>query len=344
MPRIDQRHIARTLNLSQATVSRALHGGPIAEATRQRVLAECERLGYQVHYTAQSLASGRTQNIVYAVEAFSDLAGENTHNQLIGAGESAFAAGYKLCVDLIGRTPELAAAGFMDGALIALHAPHRHEKTLAWLRETDFPVVLVDAPVEEPRIANVRIDDERAGFELTGHVLGQGHRDVVFFGLLEQSKSCAARWRGFRRAIAVRDDACGRVVPIDRWVIRPESVLEYAAAVSALKPFPTAFVAASDACAAGLIQLLAKLGLRVPTDVSVVGFGNSRWSAALTPGLTTVDLAGFQVGQSALEALLRLISGNRRRLVRNLPGELVVRTSCAAVAGKASGRPIGRNG
>lgn len=329
MTRINQQHVAKLLNISQATVSRAIHGGAVSEETRRIVFRACEQLGYKVHYTAQSLASGRTSNLVYAIEAFKDLSGEVTHNQLIGAGDRALAEGYKLSMGLIDDVPELAACGFMDGALVAIHTPAKHPEFMEWVRHTDFPVVLVDAPVEEPGIANVRIDHWQAGYELTRYVLSLGHKSVAFFGLVAGSKICTDRYQGFLSALQQEASAVGSMVEIEHWIGRPEDVLNLRYLVARLDPLPTAIIASSDACAMGLIDLLRTLGYSVPDDISVAGFGNSRWSGVMSP-LSTIDLQGVAVGKAAMDTLLRLLDGGRRRATRKVPGILVARTSCAA--------------
>lgn len=328
MSRVNQAHIARHLGISQATVSRALHGGSVSEEIRQRVADACEELGYHLHHTAHSLASGRTGNVIYAIQAFSDLSGEMTHRHLIAAGELALAKGYKVSIDTAARVPSLAASQFMDGALIAIHSPAAFPELMQWINTTDFPVVLVDVPVDGPGIANVRVDDFQAAWDLTSYLLSLGHRHLGFFGLVEDSAICMMRYEGFSAAAEQLGGVRTQVVPIERWVGRPESVSAMHDSLSSVD-MPTAFVASSDACAAGLVNVLEELGLQVPKDVSVTGFDNSRWSGGLRPPLTTMDLQSHMVGQVAMQTLLRLLQGGRRRTIRRIRAELVVRGSCA---------------
>lgn len=328
MPRVNQHHIARRLNISQITVSRALRGGAVSEETRRRVLEACAEMGYHVNHTAQSLVSGRTRNIIYAVESFTDLSGDITHAQLIGAGELALGQGYKISIDLVDRVPELAASGFMDGALVAVHSPEKHAAFMDWARRTEFPIVLVDWPVDEPGIANAHIDNHQAAMEVTRHLLDLGHRDLIFFGLVN-TVICQTRWQGVQDAVLAVPGASVRVFPIDRWVKRPEEVLAWQAQFAALKPLPTAIIASSDSCATGLLFMLTEMGIRVPADVSLAGFDNARWTMCLNPPLTTVDLQGSQVGKMAMQALLRLLAGSRRHSLRTVSAQLIVRASTA---------------
>jgi LacI family transcriptional regulator len=192
------------------------------------------------------------------------------------------------------------------------------------------PLVIMDREVPGVQAASVTTDNEQGAFEVTRLLLAAGHRRVGFLAGPRRLEPARLRLRGYRRALrlaGVADDA--------KWIRRcPFTVEGGRLAMEALlrvAPPPTAVVASNDVMALGAIQAAEKAGLRVPDDISVVGFDDIPLAALTRPPLTTVAQPVRRMGEVAVELLLAQLRGKgdaRRRVV--LEPQVVARQSTGA--------------
>jgi DNA-binding LacI/PurR family transcriptional regulator len=202
-----------------------------------------------------------------------------------------------------------------------------------------IPVVLLDRDVTPyPRRGHhdlVGIDNRRAGFLVTEHVLRLGSRRVAFVAQPNAAATVDAREAGYREALYATD------VPIDRALIHRLDPSDTASVRHLMESArPDAVVGANDRTAGRLMQTLIRLGYGVPTDVRLVGIDDVEFAALLPVPLTTLRQPSRQIGDAALGAMLERVS--RRGLVARdilLDVELVVRESCGAVEGAQGQRP-----
>ncbi len=324
--------VARAAGVSTATVSRALSGrGPVSTATRDRVLAAAEELGYVVSAAASSLATGRARAIGVVVP-FLDRWFFST--VLAGISDALVREGYDITLYSVSADPAERRRVFDDhlrrrriDAVITI-AIEMDAAESALLRTLGVPVVSIGGP--NPLLTTLTVDDRAVGRLATAHLIALGHRRVTHIGAdptIDAGSSVPAlRRRGFTETM----DAIGAdpvFEPAD-FTIEGGS----AAATRALRGDtpPTAIFAASDEMAIGAILAARELGLRVPADVSVIGVDGhelGRWF-----GLTTVDQFARGQGERAAEAALAELDGAEPAPgLGTLPFELVDRGSTGPV-------------
>ena len=197
-----------------------------------------------------------------------------------------------------------------------------------------IPVVLLDRPVlAYPRRGHhdlVGIDNRRAGYVITAHLLGLGSRRIDFVALPNAAATVDAREAGYREALY----AAG--APVDRAFVHRIDPADLSAVGAFMGPDrPEAIVCANDRTAARLMQTLGRLGVSVPRDVRLVGIDDAEYASLLPVPLTTLRQPTRQIGEAALVAMLDRIA--RRDLPPRdilLHGELIVRDSCGAAAAR----------
>jgi LacI family transcriptional regulator len=306
--RVTIRDVAAQANVSVATVSKVLNQryGVSAE-TFARVTAVIKELGYEASLVAQSLRNHRTNVIgilVADIEPFST-------ELLKGAADAIRGTGFELVVySAGGRTGDpqgweqryltRLSGTLVDGAVLVTPAVD-----LEGLPGT--PVVAVDPHTGRSPLPTIDSDNLRGGQLATEHLLELGHRRIALITGRADLKSAQQRETGYRRALV----AAG--VPVDASLVRPGDYDHDVAARSARELLsgpdrPTAVFAANDISAIAVIETALELGLRVPDDLSVVGFDNIAESALCTPPLTTVQQPIREMGHRAITLLVQLIN------------------------------------
>ena len=329
--RVSMADVARRAGVSGQTVSRVVNASPRVEpATRARVEAAMAELGYRPHRAARALRTGRTQTIGLLV---STLATVGNSRMLQAVADAADSRGYALTVVTLGADGGVAAAferlreQGVDGVVVLNEAS-------ALARDAPAPpgleLVVVDAPTDPgmaPPYNVVQSDHHGGALQATAHLLSLGHRTVHLLAGPQSSFAAAERERGWRLALADAGAPAPAVVRGD-WT----AASGYASAAGfAAAPEVTAVFAANDQMALGAIRRLSEAGLRVPEDVSVVGFDDVADAADYRPPLTTIRQDFDALGERAVAALIGGIE-HRQRLVETVPTSLVVRASTAAAA------------
>lgn len=320
--------VARLAGVSHQTVSRVLNDHPsVRPETRERVLAAVEQLGYRRNLSARALVTRRSGllGIVSSGSWRSGPAGT------LGALEQAArSAGYFVTVAIApepdpARHAEIANAFVEQGVEgVVVIAPTPGVAEVAQALSTQVPVLVVSAWDPPDGVATISVD-QRGGARLAAeHLLGLGHTDVVHVSGPTDWFDAAARVEGWHAALA---DAGVRPRPdvVGDW----SSDRGYAIGRELLDDLPTAVFAANDLMALGMLRAFAEAGVRVPDDVSVVGFDDFEGAANYYPPLTTVRQDLRALGAAALGALVEVIAGGPA-LPRRLPATLVPRASTAA--------------
>jgi LacI family transcriptional regulator len=333
--------VARVAGLSVATVSRVLNDkGPVRAETRLRVLATVEKLGYVPHSAARSLSTRRTMSIGVLLP---DMHGAFFSEIVRGIDLAARAAGYHLLVSGSHSDPAETAAllqtlhGRVDGLILMTPALGG-----AWLQKAlprRVPVVLLNDDGTDERHHSLRIDNRRGARLAVAHLIELGHRAVAFLGGPMGNADAAERLAGYREALLAGGLALDGHLELSG-DFGEESGLLAGAKVTALIPRPTAIFAANDAMAIGCLAALRERGLRVPEDVSLVGFDDVPIARYLTPALTTVQVPIAELGRQAMALLLAAVDGRPGHPERPAAGPthtvinptLAIRASTAAAA------------
>ena len=324
--------VAREAGVSTATVSRVINDRRhVRETTRQRVEAAMARLGYVANRQARGLAGGRSRMIGLLVHEL----GSSYFTQVIRGIDSAVASiGYDLMlytsharVEAEARHATELATGPVDGVIFVLAVdPSQYVETL---RNRGMPFVMLDHSHELTGTTFVSASNRSGSREAIDHLLGLGHRRIGFITGKPGVSSARERLAGYRDALASADIAYAHELVVGGDFLEHRGY-EATQQLLALDTPPTAVFTSADTAAFGAIKAARDLGLRVPDDLSVVGFDDIPEASLVMPPLTTVRQPLKEMGATAVRLLQRLMDEpdtTPRRTV--LETELIVRGSTA---------------
>jgi len=321
--------LAAYLNLSPSTISYVLNDSPgrsIPSATRDRVKAAAAKFNYRPSMIARTLQGKRMQTIGVLLPEL----GEGYHSQVLsGIGDLLIREGYFYFTvhhrhkqDLISAYPDLLRSRGVDGILAIdthLDAP------------LPLPTVLVAGHTELPGVTNVILDHQLAAKLALDHLYELGHRKIAFMKGQPFSSDSDIRWASTvevarKLGLEVSEEL---TVHLEKDSHSPEiSYPGIRRLIQSGRHF-TAVLCFNDVSAMGSIRALHEGGLRVPTDVSVLGFDDIQSAAYQVPSLTTVRQPLQKMGSTAAELLLKKLAGKSTPDVVHVEPELVVRESTA---------------
>lgn len=326
--------IARIAGVSKMTVSNVINGKKgVAEETRQRIMEVIQETGYIANRSARNLASGRTRTIGLVVPKLNSNYTLYIGEILRGAGDAADQSHWDLLVCTTSddeerefRRIQSLASGLADGILVLL--PRAEQSYLALLQETHIPVITLDHGLIETPLPSIDVDNHTGGRLATQHLLDLGHRRIGFVGGT-YSRAHLERLAGYREVLEENG------IPVDETLIAQgdysqPSGFQAAEQLLDLTAPPTAIFALSDAMAFGIMESAGRRGLRIPDDLSVVGFDDIPMAGWVHPQLTTIRQPLYKLGETAINLIIAMTDGETlpgQRML--LPVELMVRASTA---------------
>jgi LacI family transcriptional regulator len=335
------RDVARTAGVSVSTASRVLSGSshPVSEATRTRVLATADRMGFEPNRVARALATARSQTIGVVVHDVSDpyfaeivrgledVAGARDHALFVSSSDRDPDKELALVRAFVANRVDaivLAASGLTDARYLsqATSVLDRFES------RGGVVVSLSQHPYPAPRVTF----DNRGGAEaITRHLLELGHRRIAYLSGPPELVVSSIRLAGVRAAL----EAGG--VDLDESLVEcgwfsMEGGAEATGRLLA-RGRPTALLAGNDLMAIGALRRLLDEGLRVPQDVSVAGFDDIEFAAYASVPLTTVHVPLTRLGRLGAQLVLDLLAGNRPTELPSVGAEVVVRASTGPAPG-----------
>ncbi|HYO87020.1 MAG TPA: LacI family DNA-binding transcriptional regulator [Candidatus Limnocylindrales bacterium] len=328
--------VARAAGVSYSTVSRVLNGYEfVKESTREKVLASAEQLGYVANMSARSLAGGHSQIIGVVVPGLDNgYIGEIVR----GIDEELARVNYDLMMYTthrqLGRESRYVSAmanGLADGLLLV--APLVPAEILRALPQHDFPHVLIDQSEPTNTSSVVDATNWQGAYDGTRYLIELGHRRIGHITGTPEIASAGQRIDGYRAALLDHG------LPFDERLLvegnfYQDGGFHGAAALLELPERPTAIFAANDLSALGAIDAIRARGLRIPEDISLLGFDDIPHAQIAYPKLTTVRQPLAQMGRVAARLLLDQIQQPERPPRRvTLATELVIRDSCALAPG-----------
>ncbi len=326
--------VARESKASLTTVSLVLNNrdGRISAATRERVLAAVNRLGYRPSHLARGLQAQKTGFLAILVPQLRHAFADAYFGELISAiQETAASAGHKIIIEVANKEYvesqqhlELFSRRVVDGVLCM--GATSVDTYIEDFAEGEHPMVIVNNYLRTKELSHVKCDYEQAGRLAGQHLLELGHREIALIhGASEVQTTCDLR-RGFTAALA----AAGVDLPPERvedGLYTEEGGEEAVVHIMNRDPDVTAILAGNDKMAIGAISGLKASGYSVPVDISVVGCDDMHQAEFCDPPLTTIHTPIYEIGRRACEKLLRLAAGETESVEETYPVHLTFRKS-----------------
>ncbi len=325
--------VAKALNISPSTVSRGLKDHPhIRKETIKRIKATALEMGYQRNKFASNLRQMHTNTIGVIVPKLNSyfmatvIAGmENVTNQ--------FGYGLIISQSLESLKNEVSSVNTLfnsrvDGLLVSLAFDSKGMDHFNILLNKNIPLVFFDRVAESNGCISVVIDNYRAGYEVTTHLIGQGCRRIMHLGGNLLRNVYNDRFRGYKQAL----EDNGIQFEQDLVIISDVSIqsgTDTAKKIINMKLRPDALFASNDTSAVAAIIELIKSGIKIPEDFAIAGFNNEPISQVIQPNLTTVEYPAREIGEIAARALINKLNGTQSDNLRTiiLKHNLIVRES-----------------
>lgn len=330
--------IARVANVSYSTVSRALNDSPRVQAqTKAQIQRIAAEMGYFPSAVGRSLVTRRTRTIGIVVSTITDL----FFAEVIDAiEETALCHHYSVILTNSGGQPqrELSAIQalrerWVDGILVVSGCSSRED--LCAGKGLDIPLVIINNVHREHIGYSVEVDSVGGGRAATQHLLELGHRRIAHIAGPVTEWDAVERQSGYQQALQAYGLAVDPAL-IVRGDNRPEGGIAAMQHLLSLPVPPTAVFCYNDATALGAMHAAHTTGLRIPRDLSVVGFDDVDLAPYLEPPLTTVAQPTREMGKRAVQMVLSLLAGDRTVTDCTLPSNLVVRGSTCAPQARPS--------
>ena len=326
--------IARKLNVSIATVSRALKDDPVvSKKTKKKIFDLAEEMGYRYNHFARNLREQRTYTIGVIVPRLNSYFMSTV---IAGIESVANNEGYTLIISQSSELAdkEMASAKTMfnnrvDGMLVSLAYDTEDISHFDPFFKKNIPLIFFDRVADHPDCTNVLIDNRKGAYEATSHLIAQGCKRIMHMTATPKRNVYVDRLAGYKQALADHH------IPFDEKLIlinnlSQEAGVQAAATVLEMNPLPDAIFAANDNCAVGCMVTLKKAGIRIPQDIAFAGFNNDPVSTVIEPNLTTINYPGYKMGEMAATSLINHLNGVNSIDSTNtilLRSELIIRAS-----------------
>jgi LacI family transcriptional regulator len=319
---ISQKELAQMLGLSPATVSLALNrfanSDSIPQRTKDLILATARKFNYRPNLLARSLRTQRSFTVGVIVpeisEGYNATVLSGIEDQLLQEGYFFFVTSHRHRPELIDEYPKTFLDRGVDG-VIAVDTP--------WKHVLPVPVVTVSGHEKDHGITNIVVNHERASHLALEHLLKLGHRKIAFIKGQSFSSDTEIRWKSNLEAANRLGIQVSSKLSVQLDEDSPSPRVGYRVVKRLLQSGEafTAILAFNDVSALGAIRAVFEAGLRVPEDVSVVGFDDIQSAEFQHPGLTTIRQPLRKMGQTAAEVVLQRVRGSARE---RWPHEIVV--------------------
>lgn len=325
--------IARKLDLSASTVSRALRDHPdIKEETKKRVRALAEELDYQPDTIAQSLKNRRTNLIGVIVP---EIRHEFFSGVISGIEDVAYRSGYAIIVSQSNENYErerinvnALISNRVAGLLISISQSTRNSDHFRLLERQGIPFVFFDRVCDEIDASKVVVDDYDGAMQAVGHLIERGYRKIAHLAGPSHLSITQQRLAGYLSALNKHN-----ISPDERLIVygglnEDDGYTGFESLWRASRQ-PDAVFAVNDPVAIGAFSKIKELKLRIPQDVALIGFSDNPITALVDPPISTVSQPVFQLGQTAAEILIKQIQLGEEFVPRReiLKTRLIIRHS-----------------
>lgn len=307
--KVTLKQIAKELDVSISTVSKSLRNSPeISEDTRQKVQAFAKLYNYKPNNIALSLKNKKTKTIgiiipeivhhffATVISGIEQVANENGYNVIVCLSDESFD---KEVINM-----EMLANGSIDGFIMSLSKETQHKRDFHHIVEVidqGMPVVMFDRVTNDVLCDKVIIDDQMAAYDAVDYLITKGFKNIALITTVDYVSVGKLRTDGYVKAmrnhgIPVREEMIVKIEDIDNCSVKIERLLE--------EQKPDAVFAVNELFAVTAIKLASKMGVKVPADLSVIGFTDGIISQFSTPSITTVSQNGIKMGGRAAKMLI----------------------------------------
>ena len=336
---ITQRTLAKLTGYSYPTINRALAGSAkVLPATRQEILDAAARLGYSKNVIAQGLSQRRTFTIgviepgVHSywsiwLAALERQLRANSYHVIVCHRQDHCSGSKEEIAFLLQRR--------VDGLIVAPQDPYEKAEFFHPVFQQGIPLLLVDSFLPELAASFLGTDKGAGTRDACRYLIGLGHERIAFVQGIEGYHTSVWQLNGYRLAMQEAG-----LTPRPEWLISAGHFIEEfgeraADAILACSPRPTAVLAANDPLAFGLYKAFRRKQVRIPDDISIIGYAGMPEGDLLSPPLTSVEQPAAALGARAGELILTLINEKPVQPVFELlPDKLLIRESCAKITGR----------
>jgi len=326
--------VAKIAGVSPSTISRVMNTPEIvAEDTRQKVANAVKELAYIPNMMAANMPRRRTNYIGLIIP---DITNIFFSNLVRGVQDVCEKHGYGVLVvnsddsqEKEGRYLKLLYSRRVDGIIL----------TVAGYREEDFReeelfllkklnVVLIDREINGLTTPIVKVNNFAGAYSAVKYLLKMGHKKIMYLAGIEGTKTNQERKKGYLAALKEAHISWKKELTADFHLEAAyQKIMYYWPLLKSSDEFPTAIFAANDLMAIGALKAFAQLKVRIPEEVSIMGFDNIPFSDCTTPPLTTINQPTYRMGQKAVETLIKLINKKEIKKSIELETELIERNS-----------------
>jgi LacI family transcriptional regulator len=325
--------VAKALNISPSTVSRGLSDHPhIRKETVKKIKAAAGEMGYQRNKFASNLRQQQTNTLGLIVPKLNSYFMSTV---ISGIEKVTNENGYGLIISNSQESSLQEVTGIktlfnsrVDGLMVSLAFDTRDHRNFKLFLDKNIPVIFFDRVVECPGCMSVIIDNFKAGYEVTSHLISQGCRRIVYIGGNLLRNVYSERYNGYKKALQSAGLSIDKSLTIIGDLTRKDGT-DAARKILSMKPLPDGVFTANDTSAVGVTMELLKNGIRIPDDICIAGFNNEPVSEVIQPNLTTVHYPAEEIGEIVASSMLNMLrkrhSNGMTKIVLN--HKLIIRES-----------------
>lgn len=326
--------IAKKLNISVATVSRALRDIPdISNDTKKAVVALAKELEYQPNSVAQSLVKNRTNTIGVIIPG---LISHFYCSAISGIQKVASKAGYHVMICQSSESYQTEVANLqamvssrVDGLIISVSKETRCFEHFRSLQKKNIPLVFFNRVIEEIDVSKVVVDDYEGAFKATEHLIVNGCQKIAHLAGPQNLLICKDRLNGYLDALKKHNLSVDQSL-ISQCDFTMESGITGTKHLLQAGSLPDAIFAVCDAAAFGAMSVIKERNLKLPDDIAIVGFTNEPVASWIEPSLSTIAQPTYEIGRVAAELLIDQIKHSAtsyRPQIKVLQTGLIIRQS-----------------
>jgi LacI family transcriptional regulator len=307
--------VAKELNISPSTVSRGLKDHPhIRKETKRSIIAKAREMGYRQNKFASNLRQKHTNTIGVVVPKLNSyfmatviagvekITAENGYGLIISQSQESWKKEISCITTLFNSR--------VDGLLVSLAFDTRNLDHFNILLNKDIPVVFFDRVADCNGCMSIVIDNFKAGYEATSHLLEQGCKRIIHIGGNLLRNVYSERFRGYKQALADKKIEFNQnLILIGDMSVQAGT--DAAKKILKMLPRPDGIFASNDTSAVAAIVELEKAGIGIPDEIAVAGFNNEPISQVIRPNLTTVDYPAREIGEIAATSLINKLKNTQ---------------------------------